>query len=107
MFCPLRKDLLPNAFRTSVRISVAVALAVAGFAHAQTTKSRHDLEHGAADARSRAAEARADEQALAGDIAMQSERIDVVESDIGGLGAELAARGSAGPVESAPRSARG
>ncbi len=81
---------MPNVLRTSVWISVAVALAVVGFAHGQTTKSRRDLEHGAVDARSRAAEARADEQALAGDIAMQSGRIDVVESAIGGLSAELA-----------------
>jgi len=74
----------------SASLVVGLAFALAGLAHAQTTKSRHDLEHGASEARSRAAEARADEQALAGDIAAQSERIDAVESDIGGLGGELA-----------------
>ncbi len=81
---------MPNAFRMSVWISFGIALAGVGFASAQTTKSRHDLEHGASEARSRAAEARADEQALAGDIATQSERIDVVEDDISGLSGELA-----------------
>ena len=76
-------------FRISGLTVVTVALAVGGFAHAQNTTS-HDLEHGASEARSRAAEARADEQALAGDIATQSERIDAVESDIGGLSGEVA-----------------
>jgi len=92
---------LPNASRTSIRVSkrlprvasasltIALALAIVGFAHA-ATQSRHDLEHGVSEARSRAAEARADEQALAGDISAQSERIDAVESDIGGVTGELA-----------------
>ncbi len=85
-----------NVSRTSIRVSkrfprvasasltIAVALAIVGLAHA-ATQTKHDLEHGAAEARSRAAEARADEQALAGDISVQSERIDAVESDIGGV----------------------
>ncbi len=74
----------------SASLVVGLAFALVGLAHAQTTKSRHDLEHGASEARSRAAEARADEQALAGTISAQSERIDAVESDIGGLSGELA-----------------
>ena len=90
-----------NVSRTSIRVSkrfprvasasltIAVALAIVGLAHA-ATQTKHDLEHGAAEARSRAAEARADEQALAGDISVQSERIDAVESDIGGVTGELA-----------------
>ena len=69
----------------SASLVVGLAFALAGLAHAQTTKSRHDLEHGASEARSRAAEARADEQALAGDIAAQSERIDAAESDLDGF----------------------
>ena len=73
-----------------ISTAVAVAFALGGLAHAQSAKSPHDLEHGAAEARSRAAEARADEQALAGDISAQSDRIDAVEGDIGGLSGELA-----------------
>lgn len=69
---------------------LAVSLGAVGFAGAQTVKSRHELEHAASGARSRAAQARADEQALAGDIATQSERIDAVESDIGGLSRDVA-----------------
>jgi murein DD-endopeptidase MepM/ murein hydrolase activator NlpD len=62
---------------------VAGVLALVGVAGA-ATQDRAD------DARSRAAEARQQEQALAGDIAVQSERIDVLEADIGGLQHELA-----------------
>lgn len=54
------------------------------------TNSSHDLEHQADDARSRAADARLQEQALAGDIAAQSDRIDVLEADIGSLQGEVA-----------------
>ena len=61
---------------------LAAVLALVGVAGAAT----HD---GADDARSRAAEARQQEQALAGDIAVQSERIDVLEADIGALQHEL------------------
>ena len=92
--------MLPSASRTSFRVPtrlpllvagslVFIALAIVGFAPAATT-TRHDLEHEASEARSRAAEARAQEQALAGDIAAQSQRIDAIESDIGGLSQELA-----------------
>jgi len=73
----------------SAGVVIAVALAVVGLARAQSATSSHDLEHGAAEARSRAAEARVDEQALVGDIRGQSERIEAVESDIGGLNGEL------------------
>jgi murein DD-endopeptidase MepM/ murein hydrolase activator NlpD len=62
---------------------VAGVLALVGVAGA-ATQDRAD------DARSRAAEARQQEQALAGDIAVQSERIDVLEADIGALQHELA-----------------
>jgi murein DD-endopeptidase MepM/ murein hydrolase activator NlpD len=47
----------------------------------------HDLS----GARERASEARAEEQALAGDIAAQSREIDAVEEDIDGLRAEVGA----------------
>jgi murein DD-endopeptidase MepM/ murein hydrolase activator NlpD len=62
---------------------VAGVLALVGVAGA-ATQDRAD------DARSRAAEARQQEQALAGDIAVQSERIDALEADIGALQHELA-----------------
>jgi len=59
---------------------------VAGIARAEG----HDLQHQLSDARAGAAEALARERALAGDVAAQSEEIDVVESRIGGLQSELA-----------------
>lgn len=53
-------------------------------------QSSQNLAHQAEYAKSRAAEARAQEQALAGDIATQSERIDAVEGRVGALRSELA-----------------
>lgn len=63
-------------------VLLVLTLAAVGIAGAETQRAE--------EVRSKAAEARAQEQALAGDIAAQSERIDVVEGEIGGLGAELA-----------------
>lgn len=69
--------------------ALALTLAVVGVAHAATSSS-HGLQHRANDARDRAAEARQQERALAGDIGAQSERIDGVEADISSLQGELA-----------------
>lgn len=63
-------------------VLLVLALAVVGIARADTQRAE--------EMRSKAAEARQQEQALAGDIAAQSERIDAVEGEIDGLGAELA-----------------
>lgn len=62
-----------------------LGISVAGIARAES----HDLQHQLSDARAGAAEARAREEALAGDVAAQSEQIDAVESRIGGLQSEL------------------
>lgn len=67
-----------------------LALVAVGGARADSHRTRDELRHGAEAARGKAAEARAQEQALAGDVAAQSERIDRVESAIGELGSELA-----------------
>lgn len=67
---------------------LSLALAV-GIARADARPSSHNLEHQAEDAKTKAAEARAQEQALAGDIAAQSERIDAVERDVGAVRSEL------------------
>ena len=69
---------------------LVLALAPVGIARADSHRSSHDLVHQADDARARAADAREQERALAGDVAAQSERIDLVESEIGGLRGELA-----------------
>lgn len=69
---------------------LVLALVAVGIARADSHRSSHDLGHQAEDARSKAAEAREQERALAGDIAAQSERMNVVESEIGGLRSELA-----------------
>lgn len=72
--------------KVGLLLSVAsVAIGVAGIARA----GGHDLQHQLSDAKTRAAEARTQEEALAGDIAAQSEQIDAVESTIGGLQSEL------------------
>lgn len=78
-----------RVFHISGVVAVGVVLTVGGFAQAQGATSQ-DLGHRASDARARAAQARADERALEGDIAAQSERIDAVEMEIGGLSGELA-----------------
>jgi murein DD-endopeptidase MepM/ murein hydrolase activator NlpD len=80
---------LHRVFHFSGLVAVGVVLTVGGFAQAQSATS-HDLDHRASDVRARAAQARADEGALAGDIAAQSERIDAVEVEIGSLSGELA-----------------
>jgi murein DD-endopeptidase MepM/ murein hydrolase activator NlpD len=69
--------------------ALVLTLAAVGIAHAATGSS-HDLRHQAEEARDRAAEARQHEQAIAGDIAAQSARIDSVEAAIGALARELA-----------------
>jgi murein DD-endopeptidase MepM/ murein hydrolase activator NlpD len=68
---------------------LTLGLAAVGIERANAGQSSHNLEHQAEDAKTKAAEARAQEQALAGDIAAQSERIDTVESDLGTLRNEL------------------
>lgn len=72
---PMRKALL-------VAAAALAAAGVAGIARADS----HDSLSGAGR---RAAEARASEQALTNDIAAQSERIDGVEREIGGLQSEV------------------
>lgn len=67
----------------SLGLVTLAATALVGLARADS----HDLS----GARERAADARAEEQALAGDIAAQSRKIDTVEEDIGGLRAEVGA----------------
>lgn len=65
--------------RAACSVAAFAALALGGIARADT----------AADARARAAEARAQERALAGDVAAQSERIDGLESEIAAARSEL------------------
>lgn len=67
-------------------LAAAAALAAAGLAGIARAES-HESGSGA---RGRAAEARANEQALSNDIAAQSEQIDEVEVEIGGLRGEVA-----------------
>lgn len=77
----------PLAGKLGLAVSVAfLAIGVAGIARAES----HDLQHQLSDAGARAAEAQAREEALAGDIAAQSEQIDAVERQIGGLRSEVA-----------------
>lgn len=81
----------PRVLARSTTVAAALlslALAV-GIARADARANSHELEHQAEDAKTKAAEARAQERALAGDIAAQSERIDAVESDVGALRNEL------------------
>jgi murein DD-endopeptidase MepM/ murein hydrolase activator NlpD len=78
-----------RATTTFTRGLLVLALVFATGVAAAATTSSHDLEHQADDARSRAADARQQEQALAGDIAAQSERIDELEADIGSLQGEV------------------
>jgi len=76
----------PLAGKIGLVVSAALlAIGVAGVARAES----HDLEHQLSDARTRAAERRTREQALAGDVAAQSEQIDAVEGQIGGLQSEV------------------
>lgn len=71
-----------SASRLTVGLIAALALAGGGIARADSHQSSHQL-------RDRAAGARAQEQALAGDIAAQSGQIDALESDIGVLRTEV------------------
>ena len=67
---------------------VVLALVAVGVASATGHRSG-DLQQQAEDARSRAAQARQQEEALAGDIAAKSQLIDSVERDISGVQQEL------------------
>ena len=69
---------------------LVIALGTVGIARADTRPRGDTLQRQAEAAKARAAEARAQEQALAGGISAQSERIDAIESDIGVLRGELA-----------------
>ena len=76
------------ARRVGLVVSVALlAIGAAGIARAGS----HDRQQQLSYAKTRAAEARVREQALAGDVAAQSEQIDIVESQIGGLQSEVSA----------------
>ena len=72
-----------SARRIASAAATFVVLAAGGIARADSHQGSHEL-------RDRAAEARAQEQALSGDITAQSEQIDRLESDIGVLGGEVA-----------------
>ena len=87
----LRKRPPVFACRAALAVALLVLpLAMVGIERADAGQSSDSLEHRAEDAKTKAAEARAQEQALAGDIAAQSERIDEVESDVSAVGSELA-----------------
>lgn len=78
----------PPARRVGLVVLVTLlAVGVTGIARAGS----HDRQQQLSDAKTRAAEARVREQALAGDVAAQSEQIDIVESQISGLQNEVAA----------------
>ena len=79
---PIRLHFARAAGLSLVALLMAAA-AFGGIASAQPGGSQHE-------AQDRAEAARAEEAALAGDIAAQSERIDAVERQIGGLRAEVA-----------------
>jgi murein DD-endopeptidase MepM/ murein hydrolase activator NlpD len=83
-----------EADRVSQTAKAAVVLAgllasvsLAGIAYAAS----HDVSQQLSDTRNRVDLARDREQVLAGDIALQSDRIDAVEGEIAGLRGELAA----------------
>lgn len=84
-----RSSVLVRAAAVST-LMLSLALGTVEIERADAESSSHDLSHQAEDAKTRAAEARAQEQALAGDIAAQSERIDAVEGEVGVLRYELA-----------------
>ncbi|HEU4691656.1 MAG TPA: peptidoglycan DD-metalloendopeptidase family protein [Vicinamibacterales bacterium] len=67
---------------------IVIALALVGIAGATGHRSS-DLQQQAEDARGKAEQARQQEEALAGDIAAQSQLIDSVQEDIGGVQQEL------------------
>ena len=68
-------------------VLVAIVAGAGGVARAE---SSHELDHQLSDAKSRAETARAEEQALAADIAAQSDAIDGVEAELASVGDELA-----------------
>lgn len=68
-------------------VLVAIVAGAGGVARAE---SAHELDHQLSDAKSRAEAARAEEQALAADIAAQSDAIDGVEAELASVGDELA-----------------
>jgi murein DD-endopeptidase MepM/ murein hydrolase activator NlpD len=72
-----------SARRFAVAVATVLVLAAGGIARADSHQGSHEL-------RDRAADARAQEQALTGDIAAQSEQIDGIETDISVLGDEVA-----------------
>jgi murein DD-endopeptidase MepM/ murein hydrolase activator NlpD len=71
--------------RVGALIVVAALMAGAALGGAANAEPAHRLS----DAQAHVEAARAEEAALAGDIAAQSERIDAVEQEMGGLRAEL------------------
>jgi murein DD-endopeptidase MepM/ murein hydrolase activator NlpD len=73
--------------RVGALIAVAALVVGAGLGGAASAETAHRLS----DAEAHVEAARAEEAALAGDIAAQSERIDAVEREMGGLRAELTA----------------
>lgn len=75
---------IPNG---PARLLVPGALAVLALTGGSASASSHQSSH---ELRDRAAGARAQEDALTGDIAAQSEQIDALERDIGVLGEEVA-----------------
>lgn len=78
--------------RTTHTVPVLAAAVVAiaiGAGEVARAESAHQLEHQLSDAKSRAESARAHEQALAADIAAQSEAIDGVEAELASLSDEL------------------
>jgi len=73
------------------KVGLVVCLGLLAIGAAEIARAEsHDLQQQLSDARTRAGDARAREQALAGDVAAQSEQIDTVESQIGGLQSEVA-----------------
>ena len=73
----------------SALCAVLVAI-VAGAGGVARAESAHELDHQLSDAKSRAEAARAEEQALAAEIAAQSDAIDGVEAELASVGDELA-----------------
>ena len=78
----------PIVLRLALAAAVALVLALAavGIARADGHQSSDDLQHEADDARSNAAQARQQQEALAGDVAAQSRLIDGVEGEKHGGG---------------------
>lgn len=71
-------------------LCAVLAAIVAGAGGVARAESAHELDHQLSDAKSRAEAARAEEQALAAEIAAQSDAIDGVEAELASVGDELA-----------------